>query len=111
MGNIVTIGNGKILVTKFLLGEFGGDFVRSGGKAVGVGGFDVDLLKLVGASKLTQRFGTHNEGIVKINTVEIDGLVDLVEDADDHEFFTHDGDGFANGTIHGIKEGERKSVA
>ena len=37
-------------------------------------------------------------------------MVDFVEDTDNHVFFAHDGNGFANGAIDGVEKGERKRV-
>ena len=111
MSDGVAVGDGEVFVAELLVGEGFFDVGGDGGKAVGVGGFDVDLLDLSGAGDFVETAYIHDKGIVKIDVVEIDGLFDFVEDADDHEFFAHDGDGLADGAVDGIKEGEGKRVA
>ena len=49
MGDVVTIGDGEVLVAKFLIGEGLFDTFGDLGKGIGVSGFDIDLLDLNGA--------------------------------------------------------------
>ena len=110
MSNFVAVGDGEVLVAEFLVSESLLDTFGDLGEGISVGSFDIDLLNLSRAGDAIKRGGIHNQGVVKINVVEIDGAVDFVKNADDHEFFTHDGNHLADSTIDSIKESERKGV-
>ena len=111
MSDLIAVSDGEVVVAVFVASKSFFDASRYGGKAVGVGGLDIDLLDLGGTGGFIKRVDIHNEGIVVVEIIEVDGFVDFVEDADDHEFFAHDFDSLADGTINGVKEGEGKSVA
>ena len=73
MSDIVAVGDGEVLVAEFLVLKGFGDVLRDGGEAVGVGGLDIDLLDLGGAGDLVEGIDIHNEGVVKIDIVEVNG--------------------------------------
>lgn len=86
MGNFIAGENGEILFTGFGSRELFGDDVDGVIDVVGSGDFDVDLLNLkIGES--SEITGVDEHGGVEIDVVEIDGVVDGIEDANDHEFF------------------------
>ena len=69
------------------------------------------MLDLSGADELIEGVDIHDEGIIEVDVVEIDGFVDFVENADNHKALAKDGDSVANGGIVSIEEGEGKSAA
>ena len=103
MRDAVAVGYGEILIAVLFLEKGLFDVVRDGVEAVGVGRLDINLLNLSRAGKFIDGVDVHNEGVVKIDIIKTDGLFDFVQDAYDHEFFTHDGNGFTNSTIDSIK--------
>ena len=106
VSDFVAIGNGEILVAGFVVFQTGVDLGTGGFERVGGGGFDVDLLNLGGTDDFIHGFDIHDEGVVEVDVVEIDGFVEFVEHTDYDEFFAHDGNGVADGAIHGVEESE-----
>ena len=75
MSDFVAIGNGEVLVAGFIIFQTGVDLGAGGFKSVGGGGFDVDLLDLGRANDFVHGFDVHDEGVVEVDVVEIDGFV------------------------------------
>ncbi len=103
VGNFVAVSDGKILVAGFLGRKGGFDIFGYLWKDLDIGGFDVDLLDLNSAGETGESFGVHNDGIVEINVVKINGFIDFIEYANDHEFFAENSDGLPDGATNGVK--------
>ncbi len=96
MGDFVAVEDGEVGVAgvdeaKGVFDVFGGFFERVGGLSA-----DVDLLDLERIGGFFQFFGVDEKGIVEVKVVEVDGVVDFGEDADDEEFSSEESDGFSD---------------
>ena len=78
VSDFVAVSHGKIFVAMFLSDESGFDIFGDFGKTIGVFGFDVDLLDLGGAGDFVERVDIHDESVVEVDVVEIDGFFDFV---------------------------------
>ena len=103
MGDLVTIGNGEILIAEFLISEGSFNIRGNLGKGISVGGFNIDLLDLNRTGDFIHGFGIHDEGIIEVDIVEVNGFVDFIEDTDNHEFFAHNSNCLADGAVDCIK--------
>ena len=104
VGDFVALEDGEVGVAGFGGGE---GFVDGAGSVVnGAGVFDadVDLLDLERVVDFVEGGGADEEGVVEVDIVEVDGVVNLGKDADDNEALAEESDGFADG-LGGAKEG------
>ncbi len=88
MGDFVTLEDGEVGVAGFGGNERFADGVGGFFKGVGVFGFDVDLLDLEGVVDFVKGRGGDEEGIVEVDVIEINWVVNFSEDADDDEALT-----------------------
>lgn len=85
MGDFTAGQNREILFPRFGLNEAGGDVFDGLVDGAGVGNFDVNLLDLeIGEGGGVS--GVYEHGMIKIDVIEIDGIVGGIKDADNHEF-------------------------
>ena len=94
---ITTVDDFETLVAIFGGGEFFGDSLGYFTDEVGGGGADVDLLNLNGGFEGTGEFEVNKDGAVEIDTVVVNGVVDFVKNADDHEMLAVVSEGFGEG--------------
>ena len=86
VGDFVAGKDGKILCAGPGICEFGGDGVYCAIYGVGSGDFGVDLLNLK-VGECGNVIGIDDEGMVKIDIIEVDGVAHGVKNTDDHELF------------------------
>ena len=86
MGDLIAGEDGEVLLARFRLDEFFSDGAYGVVDMISGGDADVDLLDLeVGESGSVR--GADEHGGVKVDIIEVDGVVEEVEYADNHEFF------------------------
>ena len=99
VGDLVAVGYAEVDVAGFGGFEGIGDGGGDGGEVGGGFYFDVDLLDLEVLAEFFELGGFEEGGAIEIDVVEIDGVIGCVEDADDNEFLTESGEGFADGYV------------
>lgn len=110
VGNGVAVRDGEIGVAGFGLSESVGDFLGGGFKGVGGGDFDVDLLDLEIVVDFGEAVDGNEDGVVEVNVVEINGIINGGENASDKEFVATECEGFAD-RLGAAKEFEGKLMA
>ena len=89
--------NFETFVAVFGLAEFVVNLLDAFFDRIGGGGTDVDLLDLDGRFESAGEVEVDEDGIVEVDTVEVDRIVNFFEDADDHELLAVVVESFSDG--------------
>lgn len=97
VGDGVAVRNGEVGVARFGLDERIGDLLGGGSEGVGGGGLDVDLLDLEIIIDVDEAGDGDDDGVVEVNVIKIDGVVDGGKNTGDEEALAVGGKGLADG--------------
>ena len=109
VSDLIAVSHGEIGVTGVVLDQGGFDGAGGGRKVADSGGHNVDLLDLRSAEEFTRDLNIHKESFIKIDIVEVDVLVELLEDTNDDEALTAKSESLTH-RISSVKEEEGKFV-